>query len=215
MADISLALSSTLQDGGHAVAHLVETPSIPRENLYWALWRQQLAEYDPEVIVMLVGVWEGIAVDALSLEAVGSIQWERAYRRDLLDPYLELLTSQGAEVVWVGMPPGADALRQLEFSSINRAVRQLARESDALTYIPGDTLVANPDGSWADILPGPAGNPQRVRRLDTTHLCADGVVRLVRPVLRHLRRQWDVPLAPDWPTRNWRWVFPAEECPEP
>jgi hypothetical protein len=213
MADISLAIASTLQDGGQAVARLVAAPSIPRDDTTRALWHQQLDQYDPEVIVIMIGVWEGMAEDALSTLPLGSPAWLRTYRHRNLDPYLDLLTSEGAEVVWVGMPPAQDPERQLEFSSLNRAVRQAAQASPDLIYIPGDTILANPDGSWADILPGPHGTPQRVRRIDTTHLCADGASRLARPVLNHLGRQWGIPLADDWPNRNWRWVFPAADCP--
>ena len=213
MADLSLAISSTVQDGGRAVARLVAAPSIPREDATRALWRQQLAEYDPEVIIVMIGVWEGMAEDALSEQPLGTLAWERAYRRNLLEPYHQLLTSEGAEVVWIGMPPSPDPKRQLEWSSMNRAVRQLSRETDDLYWVPGDAILANPDGTWAEVLPGPQGNPQRVRRVDTTHLCAEGVVRLARPVLNHLRDQWAIPLAPNWPARDWRWVFPPDECP--
>ena len=215
MADISLAISSTLQDSGHAVARLVAAPSIPREDATRGLWRQQLDQYDPDVVVIMIGVWEGMAEDALREHPLGTNAWLRAYRRENLDPYLDLLTSDGAEVVWVGMPPSNQPQRQLEWSSMNRAVRQLAQESEDLTYVPGDTILARPDGSWADILPGPRGTPQRVRRIDATHLCGDGAERLARPVLRYIQDQWDVPLAEDWPNRDWRWVFPPEECPEP
>jgi hypothetical protein len=213
MADVSLAIASTLQDGGAARARLVAAPSIPRDDVTRTLWRQQLDQYDPEVIVIMIGVWEGMAEDALAENALGTLAWEQEYRRNQLDPYLDLLTSTGAEVIWIGMPPSPEPRRELEWSSMNRAVRRLAEESPDLEWIPGDEILANPDGTWADILPGPQGNPQRVRRVDTTHLCAEGAVRLARPVLNHLHDEWDVPLAPHWPTRNWRWVFPADDCP--
>ncbi len=215
MADMSLAVSSTLQDGGNAVVRLVASPSVPRLEVYRSLWREQLDGFDPDVIVVLVGVWEGMAEDALSTAPLGSPEWERAYVDQTLHPYLRLLTSEGARVVWVGMPPGHDADRELEYHSINRAVADLAEEARGLTFIPGGRLLAAPGGGWADILPGPNGRPQRVRRLDTTHLCAAGAERLARPVLRWIRHEYDVPLAPDWPHRDWRWVFPPEECPAP
>jgi hypothetical protein len=213
MADMSLAISSTLQDGGRAVVRLVAAPSVPRIDAYRTLWREQLDEFDPEVIVVLIGVWEGMAEEALTPFELGTPRWERSYRRNALEPYLDLLTSEGAEVVWVGMPPGAEPDRAREFNSLNRAVTHLARESADLTFVPGGRLLSAPHGGWADVLPGPNGHPQRVRRLDTTHLCADGAVRLARPVLRWVRDQYDIPLLHDWPHRNWRWVFPAEECP--
>lgn len=213
LADVSLAISSTIQDGGAAVAKLVAAPSIARDEVTRTLWRQQLAEFDPEVIVVMMGVWEGMAEDALTDQRLGSAAWEREYRRNALVPYVDLMTSHGAEVIWIGMPPSPDLRRALEWGSMNRAVRTLSNQRDDLTWIPGDELLANPDGSWTDILPGPQGNPQRVRRLDTTHLCAEGAVRLARPVLEELQRQWDIPLAENWPNRNWRWVFPPDQCP--
>lgn len=213
MADVSLAISSTIQDGGAAVAKLVAAPSIARDEVTRTLWRRQLTEFDPEVIVVMIGVWEGMAEDALSDRVLGSPQWEREYRRTALLPYLDLLTSQGAKVIWIGMPPSPDLRRGLEWSSMNRAVRTLSNQRDDLIWVPGDEILANPDGSWADILPGPQGNPQRVRRIDTTHLCAEGAVRLARPVLQELQQQYEIPLAENWPNGNWRWVFPPEECP--
>ena len=213
MADISLAIASTLHDGGKARARLVAAPSVPRDDVMRALWRRQIDQYDPEVIILFIGVWEAMGINALSTEPLGSLAWERAYRRDLLKPYLRLLTSEGAEVVWVGMPPDLNASRQEIFAAMNRAVRGLARVSSELEYVPGDRILAGPGGTWTDVLPGPRGGSQRVRRIDTTHLCAEGAVRLARPVLRYLQRQWDVPLAENWPDRNWRWVFSPAECP--
>jgi hypothetical protein len=213
MADVSLAISSTIQDGGSAVAKLVAAPSIARDDVTRALWRQQLDEFDPEVIVVMIGVWEGMAEDALTDLRLGSPAWEREYRQTALIPYVDLLTSQGATIVWIGMPPSPDLRRALEWSSMNRAVRTLSNQRDDLAWVPGDELLAHPDGSWADILPGPQGNPQRVRRIDTTHLCAEGAVRLARPVLHELQERYEIPLAENWPTRDWRWVFPPDECP--
>ena len=65
--------------------------------------------FDPEVIVVLIGVWEGMATGAPGQYPLGSPAWERTYRDRLLQPYLDLLTSRGAKVVWVGMPPVPDA----------------------------------------------------------------------------------------------------------
>jgi hypothetical protein len=213
MADVSLAVASTLNDGGHAVTRLVTAPSVPRDEATRSLWREQLDAYDPEVVVVLIGVWESMAEGALARQPLGSRAWERTYRRDALEPYVNLLTSDGAEVIWIGMPPVLNLARQLAFSSMNRAVRHLADASPDLTYVPGDELLARRDGAWADVLLGPQGNPQRVRRLDTTHLCADGAERLARPVLRLMARRWAVPLAENWPEADWRWVFPPAECP--
>ncbi len=42
MADMALALTSTLHDGGQAVARLTAAPSIARVEPYITLWRQQL-----------------------------------------------------------------------------------------------------------------------------------------------------------------------------
>lgn len=211
--DVSRAITATVQAGGRAVARLAEEPGIPRDESTRDRWRQRLARFDPEVIIVLIGVWEAMATGVPGQPPLGSIAWERAYRDRLLDPYVELLASRGAKVVWIGMPPVLDARRQRGFNAMNRAVRHAAEASAGLTYVSGDRILARPDGSWTAFLPGPQGNPQRVRRLDTTHLCADGAVRLARPVLRFVDRQWDLPLAPNWPSRGWRRSFPPNQCP--
>lgn len=213
MADVSHAIASAVQDGGRAVPRLAEEPSIPRDEATRDRWRQRLARFDPEVIIVLIGVWEAMATGTPGQYPLGSVEWERAYRERLLDPYVELLASRGAKVLWIGMPPVHDARRQRGFNAMNRAVRHSAEESADLTYVPGDRILARADGSWRAFLPGPQGNPQRVRRVDTTHLCPWGAVHLARPVLRFIDRQWDVPLAPNWPYRNWRRAFPPEDCP--
>ena len=215
MADTALAIASTVQDGGRAVARLVEAPSLPRDETTREQWRQRLARFDPELVVVLIGVWESMATGGPSRYPLGSVEWEQTYRQRLLEPYVELLSSRGAKVLWIGMPPVPDARRQRGFTAMNRAVRHLAEESSALTFVPGDRILARPDGSYTALLPGPQGNPQRVRRVDNTHLCAWGAVRLARPTLHFVDRQWDIPLASNWPYRNWRWVFPREECPSP
>ena len=181
LADISLAIASTVQDGGRAVARLAEEPSIPRDEATRDRWRQRLARFDPEVIVILIGRVGGAWPRAPRPNSP-SAPWNGSapIRDRLLDPYVELLASRGAKVVWIGMPPVLDARRQRGFNAMNRAVRHLAEESTDLTYVPGDRILARPDGSWTAFLPGPQGNPQRVRRIDTTHLCADGAVRLAR-----------------------------------
>jgi hypothetical protein len=104
MADISLAIASTVQDGGRALARLVEAPSLPRNETTREQWRQRLARFDPELIVVLIGVWESMATGAPGRYPLGSVEWERTYRQRLLDPYVELLASRGARVVWIGMP---------------------------------------------------------------------------------------------------------------
>lgn len=213
MADVSLALASTLQDGGRSLARLVEAPSIPRDDRTRTWWRTRLARFDPETIVVLIGVWEGMAIEGLSNVPVGSPAWERAYRDRLVEPYVDLMTSRGADVVWIGMPPVQNPQRQRGFTAMNRVVRRLAEVDDRLTYVPGDRILANPSGGWTAFLPGPGGGLLRVRRVDTTHLCAEGARRLADPVLDHLVDRWQVPLAPNWPSRNWRWVFPAVACP--
>jgi hypothetical protein len=217
MADVAPALTSALHDGGHARVRFVAAPSIPRQPVYHALWEQQLARYDPEVIVVMVGVWEGIGEATLTPHPMGSPPWQQAYRSRLLEPYLRLLGSEGARVAWIGMPAVPSVERSLAFAAIDGVLARVARQRPELLahYVPGDRLLAGADGRWTDVLPGPAGNPQRVRRLDTTHLCPDGAVRLALPVLRWIEQQWEVPSAHGWPTAAWRNLFPPEDCPPP
>ncbi|OWY59645.1 hypothetical protein B7486_73460, partial [cyanobacterium TDX16] len=58
MAGLAPAVTAAVESGGAADATFTLTPALPHQDLDWAGWQARLAELDPEVVVVLVGVWE-------------------------------------------------------------------------------------------------------------------------------------------------------------
>jgi hypothetical protein len=134
-----------------------------------------------------------------------------------MDPFVDLVTSQGAELVWVSSPLVEDptASSQLEF--MDAAFRGLGERDDRVEYIEAAGLVAGPDGEFIDVVTGPDGFAERVRRLDGTHLCPGGAVRMAEPLIDFVADRWNLPVSGDWPNGDWRYAQPfengASECP--
>jgi hypothetical protein len=68
-----------------------------------------------------------------------------------------------------------------------------------------------------DIATSPDGFAERVRRVDGTHLCPGGAVRMAEPVIQLLVDTWNLPVDPGWPNGEWRYAKPFleadRECP--
>lgn len=213
MADLAPAAIDALNRGGATEARFGASPGLVLEPTAEAVWRQQLESFDPEVVVVLVGTWE--IGDRLGTP--GSEQWRARYDAEVLDPFVELVTSQGAEVIWVGMPAVEEPDSTLVLVELNSAYEDLEDRFPGVRYVPGGEYVSSPEGGYTDVLEGPDG-PERVRRVDGLHLCPGGAVRLAQPVLDLIEARWAVPVAEDWTTGEWReppLLQEPEECPAP
>ena len=211
MADLAPAVIDALGRGGSVEAKFVLAPGVALDATSTVLWRQQLSTFDPEVIVVLVGTWE---TDG-DLGPPGRLGWRARYDREVLDPFVELVTGEGAELIWVGMPAVRDATSTFLLAELNAAYGGLADRHEQVTYVPGGEFVSAPDGGYAEFLEGPDGL-ERARRVDGLHLCPAGAIRLAEPVIDAIADRWNVPRADDWQTGDWRRppaLLKPEECP--
>lgn len=182
-----------------------------------AAWRAGIDELDPDLVVVLVGAWEVLQPGFAPTEA----GWTTTYAREVLDPLATSLTAGGARVLWVEMHPATEVLTTLSFAVLGAQVRALTERNAAIDVIDAGDVVDGPGDVIADVLPGPDGTQQRIRRIDGTgvHLCPAGVVRLAGSVLEWLVDQADDPvtLVAGW--ERARWSRPPdldnpEECPQ-
>jgi peptidoglycan/LPS O-acetylase OafA/YrhL len=143
-------------------------------------WPRQLAQYQPEVVVMLVG-----AHDTFDRRINGSVvefdtsAGERLATRDLHDA-VTMLSKGGAHVVVLtapyfvmGWPMRIDTERSNlykpwidRYNSLQRAVVQ--RSSGRASVLDLNTFI-DPDGVWTDTV-----NGVKVRTVDRMHLSAEG-----------------------------------------
>lgn len=181
-----------------------------------AAWRRGIERHDPDLVVVLVGAWEVLQPGFAPTEA----GWTGTYAREVMDPLAASLTAGGARVLWIAMHAAVKPATTLSFVALAAQAQSLADRVDDVDVIDSGRFVDDHDGALADVLPGPDGTPQRIRRLDGTgvHLCPAGVVRLATPVLAWLVAHADEPLTlrPGWEVGPWRrppQLPDPEQCP--
>lgn len=207
------ALAAALGDRAHVDYLAAATISTASDRL---AWRSGVEGYDPDLVVVLTGPWEVLQPGFAPTEP----DWPATYARSVLDPLADDLTAGGARVLWIEMHAATKASTTLSFSVLATQVRALADRRDDLDVLDSGEFVDLPGDLPADVLPGPDGAPQRIRRQDGTgvHLCPAGVVRLATPVLRWIAEEAALPDlgAEGWQEASWRWppeLPKPQECP--
>lgn len=214
MAGLAPALEAAL-GGGMTEVRFILTPSILRDATVRFTWEQELAEFDPEVVVMLVGTWELGEVRHGRGAATTGEDWRSVYDGQILDPWIELVTSRGSRVVWMGMPlvPSADV--NLLFISLNEAYRALEDRWDSVRYLDSTRVLTAGSGQFTESLPTDDGRLARVRQVDGLHLCPYGSVMLADAVIAAISEIGTITENEGWRGGTWRESdeFPRESCP--
>ena len=104
----------------------------------------------------------------------------------LLDQAVDLLTKNGALVLWLGLPPlPTDVVNDRARPVLNGLLADLpARHPGKVRYLDTDALLDAPDGTW--VRDADTGVPLRKRRPDGSpdpHLCPEAAVRITDLVL--------------------------------
>jgi peptidoglycan/LPS O-acetylase OafA/YrhL len=156
-------------------------------------WPVLLAEVEPELVIAMWGGW-----DEPYLEEEGLAAYE-----NLLDEAIDVLTSTGARVLFVGIPEGVDR----EGTSFPRetltAHRDLpSRHPGVVQFLDSDPVIS-PEGEFTSHLEGPTG-PERVRKRDGVHICPAGSARFGRAIVDAVTPAWRLaPPDPAWRAGDW------------
>jgi len=221
MAGLSPPVKAAFESGTAGSVRFVLTPSIIRDATVRFTWEQQLAEFDPEVVVMFVGTWESHEVETGSGQAVtlGDPSWRANYEEQILDPWVRLITSQGARVLWIGSPAAANPEANLVFAGLNAVFSSLPERFSEAAYLDASTALQGPDAGFSPVIPDSSGRLVRTRQVDGLHLCPDGARLLGGEVIARIAADWNVPVGTGWdgPGASWRadpQLYPEESCPE-
>lgn len=214
MDNLAEAMVPALDFGGEAVVSHTWLLGLTRDASSKLEMDRTVAATHADVIVVLLGVWE---LDPLDGE-IGTPGWEQRYDERVLGPFVDRVTVDGAQVLWLGMPATADATVTARLDLLNQAYADLDRRDPRVTFLDlGDTL-EDSGGGYAEHLPGARGEPLRVRQTDGLHFCPEGTVRAATPVLAWISDRWSVPVAPGWQDVGWREAQGRAEgedrCPE-
>jgi hypothetical protein len=179
-------------------------------------WRSMVEEQDPDLIVIHVGSWEVLS-PTFRPSRPG---WYPQYAANVLDPFVALLTSGGARVLFIGPGAARHEQKTVNLIHLNRQLVALDERNPDVDFLNSGTYVNGPTGGFTEVLPGPGGEPVRIHRTDDLglHLCPAGVVRLATPVIEWIDENLDEDITPvaGWDHADWTrppLLEKPEQCP--
>jgi uncharacterized protein len=207
-------LKAALDDGGGSDVRFLLMPVVRPEPLVRLSWEGPMRAFDPQVVVLSVGVWETgrILIEAGSLDDPA---WRDRYEADVLDPWVRFLTDQGARLLWVGNPAVGDPEVTERLLAYNELLAALPGRWPQVAYVSSAVALNGvDDAQFREVVIGPDGTPVRSRQVDGLHLCVEGALRLAAVIAEALDGL--VPTRPGWERGAWREdaeAFPPERCP--
>jgi hypothetical protein len=180
---VTLAPSLTRAFEGHPTVKLIladrSATGLSRPEIYdWpSVAASFVATHRPRLVICAFGGND--AQDVRKGKAVlrfGTADWDDLYA-ERVRTMMALLKGDGAEVLWLGLPP----MRMRTFDGRMRHLNELyLQEATALgvTFEPTGPLVGDRSGRYAEFLRGRRGKLVRVRSADGIHYADDGA-RLV------------------------------------
>ncbi len=146
---------------------------------------------DPEVTVFMVGANDGQSIldgDGTIVAQFGSPQWEQAYRQRVAG-IMDLNHGGARRVVWVGEPNVGTGNVQQAIELGNRIAEEEAATRPWVTYFDLASIVAGPDGGFAEYVTLPDGATVRCYAGDGVHLsveCLELVIDELLPTITGL-----------------------------
>ena len=141
----------------------------------------------PQVVVVMIGANDPQDFPGPPDIPYSSPQWNVLYAGRVA-AFMRLAQSEGATVLWVGMPPMQSPQLSSEMADIDALDRrQAALCTPPVHFISSWTLLGTPQGTYAPFITNAAGQVVNVRTPDGIHLTPAGGEVLAQTVLNYLR----------------------------
>lgn len=202
--DLGDQLQAQLDATGLATTTVAAMGDTGLANLSYYDWPAQLvpllATDHPQLVVVFLGANDdqGLYVDGTAAEP-GTATWAAAYGQRV-DAVLREATDTGARVVWVGMPPMANA-------DLNAAMAVedtiYAHETDAFpgtVYVASAPVLGGASGQYETAGTDGSGQPVVLRTPDGVHLTPAGAGLLAAAVIDAVDSRWHLSLVSPTPS---------------
>lgn len=158
--------------------------------------QSDLTKYQPQAVVVFLGANDpqNFVVGGQAL-AYGTQAWHDAYAQRVGD-LMTMATSNGARVLWIGMPPMADPVLNAKMQDLDQVYASEAASHPGVTYLSSWALFSDPQGAYAQYLPDSTGAEVDVREPDGTHVSPGGAERLSQAAISAMDRSWGIDLQP-------------------
>ncbi len=151
-----------------------------------AALRQFLREYEPQVVVVMMGANDAkyLTLDPESSEPAALADRRRAVYEARLAKFLAAMDEKGVKSYWIGLPVMGDQDLAGRSRALNAIVSQACKASTGGRYVDTWELLAGPGGAYAQHILDASGRRVRVREGDKVHFSTAGGDILVRAFLK-------------------------------
>jgi uncharacterized protein len=141
-----------------------------------------IGDEKPGAVIVAIGAndGQGFVEDGKAL-AFGSDAWVKVYQQRTTD-FLNLLTENGAHVVWVGLPPMKAGAYNDRTAEINRIAYTVVSQNPLATWWNPQPYIGDEGGGFRELETSPDGKTTRIRAADGIHLSDEGAT-LLAPAL--------------------------------
>ncbi len=149
-------------------------------------WMQEypamIGDERPDAVIVAIGAndGQGFVEDGKTL-AFGSEAWVKVYQQRTTD-FLNLLSENGAHVVWVGLPPMKSGAYNDRAAEINRIAYTVVSQNPLATWWNPQPYIGDEAGGFRELEISPDGKTTRIRAADGIHLSDEGAA-LLAPAL--------------------------------
>jgi len=149
-----------------------------------------LARYNPQVVVIMVGANDAQDFPGPPDVPYGSAAWTATYTQRVAS-FMSEATSTGAHLVWIGMPPMQNPGLSTDMSTLDGIYQAEAAQMPGVTYLGSGNIIA-PGGFTAYLDVG--GNEVNVREPDGTHIAPGGAELISQAIITTMRQQLHIQL---------------------
>jgi hypothetical protein len=191
---MAVGLSATLlrQAAGNKDLHMIKAfrsgTGLARPEVFnWMdEYPAMIGAEKPDVVIVAIGAndGQGFVVDGKVLP-YGSEGWQKVYQ-DRLASYLAMVSSSGARVVWVGLPPMRIPVYNQKIAAINRIAYTVVSQSPQATWWNPVAYVGDDSGGFREFATLPNGQSMRLRATDGIHLSDEGAGLLTNVLMKWL-----------------------------
>ena len=141
-----------------------------------------IGDTHPDTVIVSIGANDGqdFLEDEKPLK-FGSQEWIAVYQQRV-QQFLDLLTSQDAHVIWVGLPPMKATGYNARIALINRITYAVVSNNPNAVWWNPALYIGDANGQYRDFAPQPDGKVKRVRATDGIHMSNEGA-DLLSPTL--------------------------------
>jgi len=160
----------------------------------WQLeYPAMLKQSRPDFIIVAIGANDGQGfVEDGTVYPFGTPGWQRIYARRV-EAYLAMLQSNGAIIIWLGLPPMKDETLDSRMDAINRIDYDVVSATPRAIWFSTATVIGDTTGHFRDF--GEVHNrTEKLRQSDGIHFSDDGAALIVAKLLPWLSAHCPSPI---------------------